>query len=179
MDTRAPAAGRRIRDDVLQKGLLSFAKNPKADLSYYFKRTNKTTHQEIVQWMESCYCGRSRAIRGFTETIKWSEKNIHCLKDFIDRSDLFEIDISKMNEDGLIEAVYVSPSVLDYPKAIEKQVCDELWIKLQNGIDDIDYSPIDWSVCDDKLERRFAFVRYYLIVVKDGIILPKYLKLAV
>ena len=47
-----------------------------------------------------------------------------------------------------------------------------------NGIDDIDYSPIDWSVCDDKLHRRFAYVRYYLIVVKGGVIEPKYLKIA-
>lgn len=81
-----------------------------------------------------------------------------------------------MEKDGIIEAVYVSPSVLDIPDIEEQQDCDELWFKLENGIADIDYSPLDWSVCDDELGRRFAYVRYYLIVVKGGVIEPKYLK---
>lgn len=164
-------------NDVSQKGLLSFANNPDADLHYYYKRTGgKTTHKEICEWMEGCYEGRSRAIRGFSEPIKWTERSIHYLKDFIDNADKFEIDISAMDKDGVIEAVYVSPSVLDIPDIEEQQDCDELWIKLENGIDDIDYSPVDWSVCDDELGRRFAYVRYYLIVVKGGVIEPKYLK---
>ena len=37
------------------------------------------------------------------------------------------------------------------------------------------YSPIDWSVCNDKLGRRFAYIRYYLVIVKDGIIPPRYI----
>jgi len=164
-------------NDVLQKGLLSFANNPNANLSYYFNRTGgKKTHKEICEWMESCYIGRSRAIRGFSEPIKWTKRSIHCLKDFVDNADKFEIDISAMDKDGLIEAVYVSPSVLDVPGLKEREECDELWIKLENGINGINYSPIDWSVCDDKLGRRFAYVRYYLIVVKGGVIPPKYLK---
>ena len=160
----------------MKKGLLSFALNPNADLSYYYKRTGgKTTHADVCSWMESCFKGRSRSVRGFTEPIKWTERSIRCLKDFVDKTDRFEIDISAMEKDGLIEAVYVSPSVLDRPQAIEDNVSDELWEKI-DGINDIDYSPIDWSVCDDELGRRFAFVRYYLIVVKGGIIPPKYLK---
>lgn len=165
-------------NDVMQKGLLSFAKNPNADLHYYFKRTGgKTTHKEICEWMESCYEGRSRAIRGFSEPIKWAERSIHCLKDFIDVADKFEIDISAMDKDGMIEAVYVSPPITDYPELEKAQICDELWIKLENGIDSIDYSPIDWSVCDDELGHRFSYVRYYLIVVRGGVIPPKYLRL--
>ena len=164
-------------NNVLSKGLLSFANNPDADLHYYFKRTGgKTTHQEICTWMESCFAGRSRAVRVFSEPIQWTEKSIHCLKDFIDNADMFEIDISSMDKDGLIEAVYVSPSILNFPDITEENSMDEILQKL-NGIDDIDYSPIDWSVCDDELDRRFAFVRYYLIVVKDGVIPPKYLTL--
>lgn len=166
-------------NDVLVKGLLSFSTNPNADIHYYFKRTEgKTTHKEICEWMENCYVGRSRAIRGFTEPIKWNKRSIHCLKDFVDNADMFEIDISALNKDGLIEAVYVSPSVLDITDIKENQDCDEVWQKLEHGIDDIDYSPIDWSVCDDELHRRFAYVRYYLIVVKGGVIAPKYLKIA-
>lgn len=163
-------------NDVMQKGLLSFANNPDADLRYYFKRTGgKTTHKEICEWMESCFVGRSRAIRGFSEPIKWTERSIHCLKDFIESADMFEINISAMEKDGLIEAVYVSPPITNFPELEEKNYNDEVLIKL-NGVEDIDYSPIDWCVCDDELEHRFAYVRYYLIVIKGGIIPPKYLK---
>lgn len=163
-------------NNALKKGILSFACNPDADLRYYFKRTgSKTTHKEICEWMESCFVGRSRAIRAFSEPIKWTDKSIHCLKDFIDNADQFEIDISAMNKDGLIEAVYVSPSILDIPNITEEQGMDEILQKL-NSIEDIDYTPIDWSICDDELSRRFAWIRYYLIVVKGGIIPPKYLQ---
>lgn len=162
-------------NNALKEGILSFANNPNADLSYYLKRTGgKTTHQEIIAWMESCFIGRSRAIRAFSEPIKWYEHSRRCLKDFVDKTDLFEIDITAMDKDGLIEAVYVSPSVLDFPDLIKQNFSDEVLQKL-GGIENIDYSPIDWSVCDDASYRRFAFVRYYLIVLKDGYIPPKYI----
>ena len=164
-------------NNALEKGIFSFAKNHNADLQYYVKRSGgKTTHKEICEWMESCFSGRSRAIRAFSEPIQWTEHSIICLKNFIDNADLFEIDISAMDADGLIEAVYVSPSILDFPNIKEEQGMDEILQKL-SGIEEIDYSPIDWNVCDDKLQRRFAYVRYYLIAVKGGAIPPKYIKL--
>lgn len=83
-----------------------------------------------------------------------------------------------MDKDGLIEAVYVSPSVLDIPNIDKQHVCDKIGLKLKNGIKDIDYSPIDWCGCDDELGRRLAFVRYYLIMVKGGVIKQKYLKIS-
>ena len=162
-------------NDALTKGILSFAKNPNANLHYYFERSAQKTHKGICRWMERCFEGRSRGVRAFSEPIKWYEHSIHCLKDFIDGSDIFEIDVSAMDRDGLIESIYVSPSVLDFPDLKEEDCTDEILQKL-NSIDDIDFLPIDWSVCDDQLGHRFAFVRYYLIVVKGGIIEPKYLK---
>ena len=164
-------------NNVLKKGLLSFAANPDADLSYYFKRSGgKTTHSEICRWMESCFEGRSRGIRAFSEPIKWTERSIRCLKNFVDNADCFAIDVSALARDGLIEAIYVSPSVLEVAGLAEQQDCDEILWPLK-GVKDIDYAPIDWSICDDELGRRFAYVRYYLIVVKGGIIPPKYITL--
>ena len=158
---------------ALSKGILSFAKNPEADLSYYFKRSGSKTHEGIVRWFESCFEGRSRGIRGFSEPIKWTEKS-PSLKKFIENADMFSIDLSALQHDGLLEAVYVSPSVTDMPELQEKQNCDEVLQKLPS-IHEIDYSPVDWSICDDSLGRRFAFVRYYLIIIKGGIIPPKYI----
>lgn len=162
---------------ALSEGILSLAANPKTDLSYYYKRTGgETTHEGVVKWMESCFKGRSRAIRGFAEPIQWTEKSEKMFKDFIEGADLFAIDVSALDADGLVEAVYVSPALRpNLDKEILKDV-DEQLIKL-DSVNDIDTSPVDWTVCDEKLGLRFSVVPYYLIVVKGGIIPPKYLTL--
>ena len=167
----------RKHNNALNCGILSFAQNPEADLSYYYKRSGgQTTHQGIVNWMESCFIGRSRGIRGFTEPIRWSDHNRGCLKCFIDECDCFAIDVEALERDGLLEQIYASPSVLDFPNINEEQNIDEILLKLK-GLQDIDYTPIDWDICDDTAGRRFAYIRYYLIVVKDGIIPPQYITL--
>ena len=64
-------------NSALTEGILSFAKNPNADLSYYYKRTGgETTHAGIIKWFESCFAGRSRAIRGFSEPIQWTDLSL-------------------------------------------------------------------------------------------------------
>ena len=160
---------------ALEEGILSFANNPNADLRYYHKRSGETTHDGIVKWMENCFEGRSRAIRGFSEPIQWTDKSINMFKPFIENADLFSIDLEALAKDGLIEAVYVSPAIkLDLDKDFPQGV-DERLVKL-NSIYDIDTSPVDWTVCDEKLGLRFSVVPYYLIVIKGGVILPKYIK---
>lgn len=159
---------------VLEDGILSFAKNPNADLRYYFKRSNETTHDGIVKWMEGCFEGRSRAIRAFSEPIQWTEKSINMFKPFIENADLFSINLDDLQKDDLIEAVYVSPAIRpnldkDFPQDV-----DEILVKL-SSISEIDTFPVDWSVCDEKLGLRFSVVPYYLVVIKGGIIPPKYI----
>lgn len=99
-------------NNALKQGILSFANNPQADLHYYYKRTGgETTHSGIVKWMENCFEGRSRAIRGFSEPIQWTEKSINMFKPFIANADLFSVDLETLQKDGLIEAIYVSPAI--------------------------------------------------------------------
>lgn len=138
-------------NNALKQGILSFANNPQADLHYYYKRTGgETTHSGIVKWMENCFEGRSRAIRGFSEPIQWTEKSINMFKPFIANADLFSVDLETLQKDGLIEAIYVSPAIRpnldkDFPQDV-----DERLVRLAS-INDIDTSPVDWSVCDEKL----------------------------
>ena len=159
---------------ALQDGILSFAKNPNAQLGYYYRRTGgETTHAGIVKWMEKSFPGRSRSIRALIEPLQWTERSRHGIKELvIDACDLFKIDVSALDKDGLLEAVYVSPSILgkenEYPD-------DEPLYKL-SGIDEIDFTPNDYSILDDEKGRRFAFLRYYLLVIKGGIIPPQYIK---
>lgn len=159
---------------VSTDGILSFARNPNANLGYYFKRSGETTHAGIVKWLESTFAGCSRGIRGFSAPVQPTEKS-PSLQSFIDNADLFAIDIDALNADGLIDAVYVSPPVTDVPDITDAPDADEPLYRL-SGIRAIDASPIDWSVCDDSLGRRFAYVRYYLLVVADGVIPPEYIE---
>ena len=160
---------------ALKEGILSFAKNSNADLHYYYKRSGETSHNGIVKWMESCFEGRSRAIRGFSEPIQWTEKSVNMFKPFIENADLFSIDLDALNKDGLIEAVYISPAMHPDKDKDLLQGVDEILVRL-DSINDIDTSPVDWSVCDEKLGLRFSVVPYYLIVIKVGIIPPQYIK---
>jgi len=156
-------------------GILSLAKNPQADLHYYYKRTGgKTTHAEIVKWMENCFEGRSRAVRGFSEPIQRTEKSINMFKPFIENADLFSIDLDALQKDGFIEAIYVSPALRPNLDNELPQDVDENLVKL-NSIKDIDTTPVDWTACDEKLGLRFSVVPYYLIVIKGGIIPPQYI----
>ena len=160
---------------VEKEGILSFAKNPYADLRYYHKRSGKTSHQEIVQWMENCFEGRSRGIRAFSEPIQWTEKSINMFKPFVESADLFSIDLDALQQDGFIEAIYISPAIRPNSDKDLPQDIDERLVKL-NSINDIGTSPVDWSVCDEKSGLRFSVVPYYLIIIKGGIIPPKYIK---
>lgn len=159
---------------ALSEGILSFANNPDAELSYYFKRSGAKTHEGIVRWLESCFEGRSRGIRGFSEPIKRTEKSKNMFRPFIENADLFAIDLAALDADGLIEAVYVSPAITPDLNGNLPQNCDEILVKLAS-INDIDYSPVDWSACDEKLGLRFSVIPYYLIIVKGGIIPPQYI----
>lgn len=73
-------------NSALTDGILSFARNPQADLTYYYRRSGADTHEGIIRWMESCFDGRSRGIRGFTEPIQWTRHSLN-LKSFVDNAD--------------------------------------------------------------------------------------------
>lgn len=158
---------------VMQDGLLSFAKNPSANINYYIQRSGQNTFEGIVNWMEKCFIGRSRGIRCFTEPIQWHEQSLS-LKKFIENADLFSFDPLELAQDDLLESVYCSPSVMGN-ETLQKNGCDEILEPIQ--LSQIDFSPIDWSICNDAKGWRFAFIRYYLLILKDGIIPPQYLRL--
>lgn len=106
--------------------------------------------------------------------MQWTDKSLS-LKKFTENADLYAFDVKLLLQDGLLEDVYVSPSVLDIPNVTQDHCLDEILTHL-NTINEIDMAPIDWTVCNDEFGCRFAFVRHYLLIIKGGIILPKYIK---
>ncbi|MBQ3696026.1 MAG: hypothetical protein II938_03555 [Alphaproteobacteria bacterium] len=110
------------------------------------------------------------------------EKSLR-IKELIDSCDLFELNLDLLVKDGLVEAVYLKPSVFDghyfSMKSREKYLrcgADESLIKLKS-VKDIDYKYHQtWDLCDDSKGLRMAPLQFYVLIVKDGIIPPKYLR---
>ncbi len=168
-------------NNVKKVGLLSISKNPNADINYYLKRSGAKTHKGVCAWMEKCFKGRSRAIRFFTTPLQWTPKGLQ-IKKLIDECDLFELNLTALEKDGLIEAVYVKPSIFDghYFSVTDREKygragADESLIKLKS-VKEIDYKYHQtWDMCDDSKGIRMACLQYYVLVIKGGIIPPKYL----
>ena len=168
-------------NNVMKEGLLSISKNPNADLNYYTKRSGESTHEGVCGWMEKCFKGRSRAIRFFTTPLQWTEKSLR-LKELVDTCDLFEIDLTSLAKDGFVEAVYVKPSIFDERYHTKEDLAklhsygaDES-LFLLNGIEDIDYNYRQtWDICDDSKGLRMGPLQYYVLVIKGGVVPPKYL----
>ena len=165
-------------NNVLQNGLCGFASSPKARIADY-ARSGKTTQAEITQWMEEFFTGYSRGIRCFSEPIKYYPHSLR-LKTMIEACDLFEIDADTLQQDHLLEKIYINPA-LSLDEKTRQQQWDKIQEKHNDGFYPIELSqipktPVNWTVCDDKTGRRFAFVPFYMLIVKDGVIPPKYLK---
>ena len=164
--------------NVLQDGLMSFAKSPNVNIEYYTQRSGQKTQQGIAQWMDSKFPGYSRGIRCFAEPIQWTEKSIN-LKRLVDAADMLSIDVDALQKDGLLEAVYLHTPLPENGHARAK-VIQQMEQDDQDGfqkinIDDVGKIKANWDVCNDSLGQRFAFVPFYLLVLKDGVIPPKYL----
>lgn len=72
---------------------------------------------------------------------------------------------------------------------IRDGVIESIWCKIKceaSGINEefirvlpqnIDTSPLPWYKCDSSKGLLYGVIRHYLIVLKDGFIDPKYLKI--
>ncbi|MGN0919840.1 MAG: hypothetical protein ACI4OR_03695 [Alphaproteobacteria bacterium] len=164
---------------VFKTGLFSFAKSPNVNLNYYIKRSGYQTQAEIAKWMDTFFSGYSRGIRVLREPLKSHSKALH-LKEIITSCDLLEIDAELLKQEGLLEAVYYHPPLSMNEEEQKKQLQERE--KLHNDgfypiqLSDISQEAVDYSVCDDESGRRFAFLPFYLLVMKKGIIPPKYIR---
>ena len=163
---------------ILEDGLISFAKSPCVDLGYYTYRSGKKTQAEIAAWMEEFFPGYSRGIRCFTEPIQGTTKH---LKSLLKSTELFEIDLDGLLRDGLVESIWVKRPLSADDDIRAKQFAE--WeaqhhdgFEQLSSPEEIDYSPINWKICDDKKGWRFAFTGFHFIIVKDGVIPPRYLR---
>ena len=153
-------------------------------ISVIIKRDLEPRHIRVCVhgWMERCFKGRSQAIRFFTTPLQWTPKSLQ-IKKLIDSCDLFELKLDALVKDGFVKAVYIKPSLFDGHyfsmedrKKYYSYGADEPLIKLKS-VKEIDCKYHQtWDVCDDSLGLRMVPLQYYVLVIKNGVIPPKYLR---
>lgn len=152
------------RNTILKNGLLSVSKGV-GNLKAYTERAHSNKRKDILNWLESTFRGRSRAVSCLTEPIHW-QGNDPVLKQIVDQSDLFSFDLNELIKDGLVESVWLKLG----SKAHGKK---EKFIKISP--DEINFSPLPWEKVNAAKGLIFGVIPHYLIVLKEGKIPTKYL----
>lgn len=153
-----------IENTVLCDGLLSISCIQK-DLRAYAHRAGSNNREEILAWLDKTFYGRSRAISCLTEPIKW-QNNDSVLKRIVDNSALFSFDLREHVKDNLVEAIWCK-------NGSEAGGYNEKFFQVKP--EEIDFSPLKWERVDAAKDMLYAVIRHYLIVMKNGVIPPKYL----
>lgn len=153
-----------IENTVLSDGLLSISCIQK-DLRAYAHRAGSNNREEILAWLDKTFYGRSRAISCLTEPIKW-QNNDSVLKRIVENSALFSFDLRELVKDNLVEAIWCKngSAAGGYNEKF-----------FQVSPEEIDFSPLKWERVDAAKDMLYAVIRHYLIVMKNGVIPPKYL----
>ena len=153
------------RDNTIMKdGILSVSRISR-DLFYYAHRAKSDNRNDILQWLDASFSGRSRSVSCLTEPIRW-QGNDPMLKDFVDSRVLFSFDAMQLLQDGIIESIWCKDGS-------EAGGINEKFYQV--SAEEIDFSPLKWEKCDKSKGLFFAAVRHYMLVLKDGIIPSHYL----
>lgn len=150
---------------VKEKGLLSISMGPR-DLRAYAHRAGSENRDDIIAWLDKTFAGRSRAISCLTEPIKW-QGNDAVLKAIVDRSALFSFELEDLLKAGLVESIWCK-------NGSDAGGCNEHFFKVKP--EEINLSPLAWEKVDAANDLLYAVIRHYLIVLKNGVIPPQYLK---
>ena len=152
-------------NSVAREGIYSVSRAGDEVLKKYYKRAESEIREDVLQWLEKSFAGRSRAISCLTEKVVW-ENNDPMLKDLVAGDSLFSFDLDELIRDGLVEAIYCKDGLgPNGENEILKKVSSE----------EIDFSPLPWHLCCKEKGLLFGVIRHYLLVMKNGFIPPRYL----
>ena len=150
---------------VLKEGLKSFSKHP-YNLRAYAKPAGSENTDKIISWLDSTFPGRSRSISCLTEPIKPGSKEV-TLKYMQKNSVLVSFELDELINNGLVESIWCRDGENeDKTNRFYKVVPNE-----------IDVSPLAWDDVDSRNGKLFNVIKHYMIVLKDGVIPPEYLKI--
>ena len=149
---------------IMKDGLFSISKIDR-NLSPYAHRAGSENKEDILKWLDSTFYGRSRAISCLTEQIKW-KGNDPVLKNIVDGAELFSFELDDLIKDDLVESIWCK-------NGSDAEGLNEKFYQVQP--DEVDLSPLSWEKVDITKGLLYAVVRHYMVVLKDGVIPPKYI----
>ena len=79
---------------------------------------------------------------------------------------MFSFDLDELVKDNLVEAIWCK-------NGSESGGYNEKFFQVKP--EEIDLSPLEWERVDAAKDMLYAVVRHYLLVMKNGVIPPKYL----
>lgn len=152
-------------NSVAREGIYSVFRAGDEVLGKYYKRAGSEIREDVLQWLEKSFSGRSRAVSCLTEKIMW-EGNDPMLKDLVAENSLFSFDLDELICDGLVEAVYCKEG--SGPNGENESL-------KKTDPEKMDFSPLPWHLCNKEKGLLFGVIRHYLIVLNSGFIPPRYL----
>lgn len=150
---------------VLEEGIKSISKID-SNLHSYVKRVGSDKKEDIINWLEKTFEGRSRAISCLTEPIVW-QGNDRVLKALVDRSILYSFELEDLINAGLVESIWCKDGS-------EASGVNENFYQVSK--DEIDLSPLPWHKCNASKGLIFGVIKHYMLVLKDGIIPAEFIR---
>ena len=145
-------------NDVLENGIKAPVLIKEGLLSHYAIRAKSSAKQDIVNYLETVFQGRSRAISCLTEQIP--DLNRRKLRGFKELRECFEFPEDIIKNKEIVEAVWC----------------------VENGVfsqaDAMDFSSLTWESVQDGDNVFFAKIRHYMLVLKQGYLPAQYIKRA-
>ena len=135
------------------------------ELLKYGKRVGSNDPKKICLWLDKTFPGRTRAISVLTEPVVWNG-NDPMLKEWVNQNDLLEVDFDGLLKDGFVESIWCK-------NGSKADGTDEKIYQVTP--DKISFSPLPWHLCSKEKGLFFGVIRHYFLVMKGGVIPPKYL----
>ncbi|MDD4556924.1 MAG: hypothetical protein PHE89_06340 [Alphaproteobacteria bacterium] len=160
-----------ILELVLKEGYLSASKqeNPPI-LSVYRNYAKSEKREDVIEYLENTFKGRFRSISCLTAPAPIEDYEHPYLDNLVKNSRVVSFDVEAMMKDGVIEAIYCK----DCSETAKEDMEFENIYKV-DGLSGIDFSPLNWHGCHVQFGSPFNVIRHYMLVLKEGIIPPKYI----
>ena len=164
---------KKAKESVLAHGL--YSSTYKDALKRYSVAANSKKKKDIITWLESVFPGRSRAVSCLTEHMKW-RGNDPVLKKIVKSSALFSFELDDLIKAGLVESIWCRDDLArkGHRQHLTKDI-NHYFYKVKP--EQIDISSLTWEKVNLDKQLMFGAVRHYMIVMKNGVIPPEYLRL--